>query len=70
LGDQYAEYTQTYLPERINMETVNITDKKLDEDFSMPIKIDKKENFKEWLTENSRDIAKGRYDFNGVGISK
>ena len=52
------------------METVNITDKKLDEDFSMPIKIDKRENFKEWLTENSRDIAKGRYDFNGLGISK
>ena len=52
------------------METVNITDKKLDEDFSMPVKIDKKENFKEWLTENSRDIAKGRYDFNGIGISK
>jgi hypothetical protein len=33
----------------------------------MPIKIDKRENFKEWLTENSRDIAKGRYTFNERG---
>jgi len=48
------------------METVNITDKKLDEDFSMPIKINKRENFKEWLIENSRDIAKGRYDFKRI----
>ncbi len=52
------------------METIYITEKKLDEDFSMPIKIDKRENFKEWLIENSRDIGKGRYDFNGMGISK
>ena len=48
------------------METVNITDKKLDENFSMPIKIGKKENFKEWLIENSRDIAKGRYYFKRI----
>ena len=30
----------------------------------MPIRIGKKENFKEWLIENSKDISKGRYSFN------
>ena len=44
--------------------TVSIRDEKLNEDFYMPIRIGKKENFKEWLIENSKDISKGRYSFN------
>ena len=43
--------------------TVSIRDEKLNEDFYMPIRIGKKENFKEWLIENSKDISKGRYSF-------
>ncbi len=47
-------------------ETAHIVDEKQGEGFYMPIKIGKKENFKEWLIENSKDIAKGRYTFNGI----
>ena len=48
--------------------TVSIRDEKLNEDFYMPIKIGKKENFKEWLIENSKDISKGRYSFNKLTL--
>ena len=48
----------------IKEKTVSIRDEKLNEDFYMPIRIGKKENFKEWLIENSKDISKGRYSFN------
>lgn len=47
----------------IKEKTINIWDNKDSDYFYMPIKIGKRENFKEWLMENWKDISKGRYSF-------